>query len=369
MNPPLNELVAEYDPDRPLDRASTIPSSWYTSKDFYELELKTVFARSWQLAGRVDQVREPGNYVTTDIAGEPIVIVRGNDGVLRAFFNVCRHHAAAVMTETEGKAAQLRCPYHGWTYSLEGELKGTPDFSGVCNFDRAGNGLVPLELAEWENWIFVKLNDRPLSLIDFFGEDLMAQISGLQLSELHWFERRHYSFDCNWKVFVDNYLDGGYHVPYLHKGLDSVLDYSNYMIENGKSHCLQWSPIVSEGAEAQTGAVRKGDRALYYWIYPNFMINWYDGAMDTNLVVPRGVDQTEVIFDFYFPDVMSEGARHRNLASVEVGQRIQDEDVAICKSVQRGLNSRAYKTGRLSVRREAGEHLFHRLLHADVSAV
>ena len=174
-------------------------------------------------------------------------------------------------------------------------------------------------------------------------------------------ERRHYAFDCNWKVFVDNYLDGGYHVPHLHKGLDSVLDYSKYMIENGEHFCLQWSPLVSEGAEAQTGAVRKGDRALYYWIYPNFMINWYQGAMDTNLVIPRGVDKTEVIFDFYFPDV-SAAARERNQASIEVGQRIQDEDVAICKSVQRGLSSRAYNAGRLSVRREAGEHLFHRLL-------
>jgi choline monooxygenase len=158
-------------------------------------------------------------------------------------------------------------------------------------------------------------------------------------------------------------------VPYLHKGLDSVLDYSKYMIENGEHHCLQWSPIVADGAEAQTGAVRKGDRALYYWIYPNFMINWYDGVMDTNLVIPRGVDQTEVIFDFYFPDVVSEEARERNRASVAVGQRIQDEDVAICKSVQRGLSSRAYHAGRLSVRREAGEHLFHRLLHRDVSKV
>jgi choline monooxygenase len=96
------------------------------------------------------------------------------------------------------------------------------------------------------------------------------------------------------------------------------------------------------------------------------MINWYDGVLDTNFVIPRGVDQTEVIFDFYFPDVTSDEARQRNLASVEVGQRIQDEDVAICKSVQRGLNSRAYNAGRLSVRREAGEHLFHRLLHADL---
>jgi choline monooxygenase len=365
----LKDIVDRYDPNLPLDRAATIPSSWYTSKDFYELELKTVFSRSWQLAARSDQVTKPGSYVTTDIAGEPIVIVRGNDNVLRAFFNVCRHHAAAVMTEPQGKAAQLRCPYHGWTYALDGELKGTPDFSGVCDFDRTKNGLVPVELAQWENWVFVKLDKGPAqSLIDFLGEDLVTQTSGLQLDSLHWFERRHYSFDCNWKVFVDNYLDGGYHVPYLHKGLDSVLDYSNYMIENGERHCLQWSPIVTEGAEAQTSAVRQGDRALYYWIHPNLMINWYDGVMDTNLVVPRGVDQTEVIFDFYFPDVVSEEAQRRNLASVEVGQRIQDEDVAICKSVQRGLNSRAYDAGRLSVRREGGEHLFHRLLHADVSA-
>src|SRR5689334_25420995 len=175
MNLSLRELVARYDPDLPLEYASTIPSSWYTNKDFYELELKTVFARSWQLAGRVDQVREPGNFVTTDIAGEPIVIVRGNDGVLRAFFNVCRHHAAAVMTEPQGKAAQLRCPYHGWTYSLEGELKGTPDFSSVCDFDRANNGLEPIALAEWENWIFIKLDPDAESFGDFLGKDLGAQ--------------------------------------------------------------------------------------------------------------------------------------------------------------------------------------------------
>ncbi|HEX5834053.1 MAG TPA: SRPBCC family protein, partial [Pyrinomonadaceae bacterium] len=344
-------IVDQYDPNAPLALASTIPASWYVDKDLYKLELTTVFSNTWQLAARVDQVQQPGQYVATDIAGEPIVVVRGNDGELRGFFNVCRHHAAAVMTEPEGKAAQLRCPYHGWTYSLEGELKGTPDFTGVCDFDRARNGLAPVETVEWEDWVFVKLSGScPMTLEEFLTTSLTEEIKTLNVTDLHWFERRHYHFDCNWKVFVDNYLDGGYHVPYLHKGLDSVLDYSNYMIENGTRHCLQWSPIVTEGAEAQTGAVRTGDRALYYWIYPNFMINWYDGVMDTNLVIPRGVDQTEVIFDFYFPDVVSPEARERNAASVAVGQRIQDEDVAICKSVQRGLNSRAYKAGRLSVR-------------------
>ena len=107
--------------------------------------------------------------------------------------------------------------------------------------------------------------------------------------------------------------------------------------------------------------MRQGERALYYWIYPNFMINCYGGAMDTNLVIPRGVDRTEVIFDFYFADV-SAAARAANLASIAISEQIQDEDVAICESVQRGLHSRAYGAGRLSVRREAGEHLFHRLL-------
>lgn len=370
----LEQIIDIYNPNAPLEEAWTIPGSWYTNESLYQLELKTVFTRSWQMVGRADQVSEPGQYITNEIADEPIVVVRGSDHILRGFFNVCRHHAAAVMTEPEGKANQLRCPYHGWTYSLEGELKGTPDFTGVCNFEKSSNGLAPVKTAIWEKWVLVRIDgvpgtagDASTALQTFLGADLVNQIWPLNLAGLQWMERRHYSFDCNWKVFVDNYLDGGYHVPHLHKGLDSVLDYSNYQIENGERFCLQWSPMVSEGAEPQTGAVRTGDRALYYWIYPNFMINWYAGGMDTNLVIPRGIDQTEVIFDFYFPDV-SASAQERNLASIEVGQRIQDEDEAICRSVQRGLNSRAYGAGRLSVRREAGEHLFHRLLYADLKA-
>ncbi len=366
MTPSLKEIIDSYEPSLPLAEASTIPAQWYTDEALYQLEMRSAFTRSWQMAGRLDQVSKPGQYVTGEIAGEPIVVVRGDDDRLRGFFNVCRHHAAEIMTEPQGEVKQLRCPYHGWTYSLAGELKSTPDFAGVCDFDRSANSLVPIEIAVWEQWLFVRVEgDDPLE--EFLGTEMIEQTRPLNLAGLHWLERRHYSFECNWKVFVDNYLDGGYHVPHLHQGLDSVLDYRQYTIQNGEHFCLQSSPLVSEGSEAQTGAVRQGDRALYYWIYPNFMINWYAGVMDTNLVIPRGVDKTEVVFDFYFSDV-SPAARERNLASIEVGQRIQDEDVAICKSVQRGLNSRAYHAGRLSVRREAGEHLFHRLLHADLKA-
>jgi choline monooxygenase len=364
----LDAIIDSYARDAPLDRASTIPAEWYVDPRVFDLECRTAFAHSWQHAARVDQLRDPGQYVSTELAtGEPIAIVRGQDEVIRGFFNVCRHHAAAVVTEAEGSAAVLRCPYHGWTYSLEGELKGVPDFAGVCDFDRAANGLVPIDTARWEQWIFARPEHGDVSLEAFLGADLVSQIRGLRLGSLHWMERRHYMLECNWKVFVDNYLDGGYHVPHLHKGLHSVLDYNTYTTEIGERFCLQSSAIVADGAEPATAAVRTGERAFYYWLYPNFMINRYGGSMDTNLVIPRAIDRTEVIFDFYFQDV-SEHARAANLASIAVSEQIQDEDVAICTSVQRGLRSRAYTAGRLSVRREAGEHVFHQLLYDDLKA-
>jgi choline monooxygenase len=368
VNQPLAEIIDAYNPETPLAQASTIPASWYVDPRVMELERRTVFASSWQVAGRADQVRHAGDYLSCELpGGEPVVVVRGADSLLRGFFNVCRHHAAAVVTEPQGSAHMLRCPYHGWTYALDGALKGTPDFAGVCDFDRAANGLVPIDVDVWEKWVFVRVNEAGASLAAFLGAGLTGRLQQLRLGDLHWMERRRSVLDCNWKVFVDNYLDGGYHVPHLHKGLDSVLDYSEYTIENGERFCLQSSPMVAEGAEPGTAAVRTGDRASYYWLYPNFMINCYQGAMDTNLVVPCGVDRTEVILDFYFADV-SEPSRPHNRASIEISDRIQEEDVSICSSVQRGLRSRAYTSGRLSVRREAGEHLFHRLLHADLKA-
>ncbi len=367
MGTNVKEIIESYDPKRQLATASTPPSSWYTDPSILELERQTVFSRAWQFAGRSDQVREAGQYITHEVAGEPILVVRGNDGVLRGFFNVCRHHAAAVVTECEGKAENLRCPYHGWTYDLNGTLIHTPEFAGVANFDRSANGLVPVQTAEWQGWIFAKLDASGPALKDFLGNDLMERFERLNFERLSWFERRSYFLNCNWKVFVDNYLDGGYHVPHIHGGLATVLDHSQYTIETGEHFCLQSSPIATGKTESPTAAVRQGQCAHYFWIYPNFMINLYEDVMDTNLVIPRGVDKTEVIFDYYFADI-SESAREKNLASIAVSEQIQSEDVAICESVQRGLNSRAYDAGRLSVRREAGEHLFHRLLHADLTA-
>jgi choline monooxygenase len=363
----IREIIASYNPDLPARAASTPPSSWYSDPRIFDLEQKTVFSKTWQLVGRTAQLGVPGNYLTSDIGGEPILLVRGSDNIVRGFFNVCRHHAAVVMTQAEGKTGNLRCPYHGWTYNLEGALILTPEFGGVDNFDRGANGLIPVETAAWNDWVFAKLDSGNPSLEDFLGRDLLGRFERLNLGPMKWFERRHYNLNCNWKVFVDNYLDGGYHVPHLHGGLNSVLDYRNYTIETGERFCLQSSPIVSSAGEVKTAEVRKGEQALYCWIYPNLMINVYEGVMDTNLVMPRGIDKTEVVFDYYFADISDQVKKH-NIASIAISERIQAEDVAVCESVQRGLNSRSYSTGRLSVRRESGEHLFHRLLYKDLQA-
>src|SRR6516165_2155278 len=353
MQVSIEKILSSYDDRAPLSQAFTIPSSWYIDPRIAELERLNVFSKTWQLIARTSQLQNPGDFVATRVAAEPVVVVRGADGALRGFFNVCRHHAAAVVTQSCGHAQILQCPYHGWKYGLDGSLKGMPEFEGVENFERSQNGLLPIRVETWECFVFINLDPNAGSL--------------LGVSKLHFFDRRTYDIHCNWKVFVDNYLDGGYHVPHLHKGLSSVLDYKQYTIENEDRYCLQSSPMVASEEDAATGATRKGDRAWYFWQYPNFMINCYEGYMDTNYVIPVDVDHCTVFFDFYFRDV-SESRHAYNTESVNVGNRVQDEDLSICEDVQRGLKSRAYGAGRLSVRREAGEQLFHRLLAGDLKA-
>ncbi len=366
MNSSLHALVASYNDQAPLEQAYTIPGAWYINENIAELERRSVFGSTWQVVACADQLQQPGRFITTEVAGEPLVIVRDGNHQLRAFYNVCRHHAAAVATKEEGTANTLRCPYHGWSYGLDGSLKGAPEFDGVHGFDRSRNGLIPVHVDAWERFVFANLDPQAAPLSVFLGK-LAMRVKPLNLGSMHFFERRSYPLNCNWKVFVDNYLDGGYHVPHLHKGLNSVLEYKQYTIETEDSYCLQSSPMVSSDVDAATAATRVGDRAWYFWQYPNFMINLYHGYMDTNLVLPDGVDRCTVVFDFYFEDV-SESAAEHNRQSIAVSERVNDEDVGICESVQRGLHSRAYGAGRLSVRREAGEHLFHRLLAADLKA-
>lgn len=355
----IRELLAAFDPERPLAQARTIPSAWYFDPEIYALERRAVFGQSWQVAGRAASVADPGSFFTTNIAGEPIVVVRDAAGVLRAFYNVCRHRAAAVVVQPQGKATRLRCRYHGWTYDLAGRLCGTPEFDGVADFRKEDNGLPSVAVAEWGPLVWVHLGNQPPPLEEYLAP-LPAQTAGA-IDGLRWFARREYELACNWKVYVDNYLDGGYHVNTVHPGLAGVLDYSQYRTEIAGQTVVQLSPLrpPDKHDDASVGAVRKGDIAAYWWVFPNFMLNLYAGVMDTNLVVPLGPGRCRVIFDFYFATDVAEQYAHDSIA---VAEQIQQEDVDICEEVQRGLGSRSFDTGRFSVRREAGGYYFHRLL-------
>lgn len=359
MSSRVREALAAFDPSLPLERAHTIPGTWYHDLEIAELERRFVFGGSWQVAARTDQVARPGCFATADLAGEPILIVRGDDGVLRAFFNVCRHRAARVMEPAEGCADRLRCRYHGWTYDLAGRLRGTPEFDGVADFPREQNGLVPLSVATWGPfvWVHPSPNPRPLEQVI---EPAARRVAHLGVESLRFVERREYSLACNWKVFVDNYLDGGYHVNTVHPDLADALDYTRYHTEVEGSVSVQISPLRS--ADASTGAVRTGAAAYYAFVFPNFMFNVYDGLMDTNQVFPVDVNHCRVIFGFYFAETEGAEAAARNARSIEVGHQIQLEDVGICEDVQRGMASRSYRFGRYSVRREAGVYQFHQLL-------
>jgi choline monooxygenase len=343
-----------FDPDLPLSHARTLPAGWYTDPTVLEVEMRAVFGRSWQCVGRAEQVKMPGQFVTTDVAGEPVLVVRGDDGELRGFFNVCRHRAAAICTEPCGTVGKLRCRYHGWTYDLRGRLRGTPEWDGVADFAKADNGLVPVAaVCEWGPFVWAHLAEPVPNLADY----LRPLPESIDFTGLAWAGRKEYVLNCNWKVYVDNYLDGGYHVNTVHPALAGVLDYQNYRCETWANVSLQSSPLVPAAGAA--GATRTGTDAAYWWAYPNFMLNRYGGVMDTNLVLPMGVDRCRVIFDFYF----AAGTPAEFIeTSMAVADQVQAEDVGVCEEVQRGLGSRSYSTGRFSVKRENGGYHFHQLV-------
>ena len=364
MDTSLEELLAEFDAGLTLARARSLPSPWYRDPRIEALERERVFGNSWQLVARGGQLERPGDFVTTDVAGEPLLVLRDDGGDLRAFVNVCRHRAACVVTEPRGNARKLRCRYHGWTYDLRGRLRGLPEFEGVEDFPREEQGLVPVHVDRWGPLVFIHLGDAPPPLLDWLAP-LPVEMG--QLEGLRFLERREYMLACNWKVFVDNYLDGGYHVNSVHPALGSVLQYSEYRTETFECTSLQSSPLRS-GDDTTASATRKGDRARYAWAFPNVMVNLYAGVMDTNVVLPLGTDRCRVVIDFYFSDLGSDRSRELARQSVELGHRIQLEDVGICEDVQKGLGSRSYRTGRFSVRREVAIHQFHRLLASRLKA-
>jgi len=360
----LAEMVAGFTPQIPIEHAWTPPSSWYTAPAIHQLERQTVFKRSWQPVARTDQLREPGSYVAGCLVGEPYVVVRGHDDELRAFYNTCRHKGREVVTGS-GQSEQLVCGYHAWRYDLDGRLRSAPQMAGIQDFDREDMSLVSLPVRTWGPWVFIhRHRDAPELREQITQLERELQLDDFQLKLAG---RRSWTIGCNWKVYVDNYLDGGYHIPHMHPTLDAQLQMAEYRTETFERFSIQTCPPAATSDEridyaAQT---RIGERAVYAWIYPNLMLNRYGPCLDSNHVVPLGPDRCRVDYEFYFAETESDEAQRFIEQSIAQSDITQREDIAICESVQLGLGSESYERGRYAPKLEIGEHHFHRLLAAD----
>lgn len=358
MNASLSQLPDFNDEElkqEPIERAETIPSSWYTSDVMLEFEKEAVFSSFWQLATHEDQLPNQGDMYTLQVADNPLLVVRDKEQKLNAFYNVCKHRGGPVAVK-KGTTSVLQCRYHGWTYLLDGSLRGVPQFNKVDLFDKKDYGLEPVKLQSWEGLIFLSLKKSIADISDFL-DGIRSRISPIDLSEFEFVKEQSYIIDCNWKVYVDNYLEG-YHLPIVHPELSNLLDYREYTTDTFDWYSLQHSPFkTGENLyEAENG------EAYYYFIFPNIMLNILPDRLQTNIVRPIDTDKTEVLFSYYYKNPHSEKMKRIIKEDIDYSHRIQLEDIEICELVQKGLRSRAYNKGRFSVERENGVYHFQALL-------
>jgi choline monooxygenase len=324
----------------PLDEALTIPSSWYYDEPIHQRDQR-IYHKTWQLVAHLDELKENGDFVTFTVCNEP-VLVMNNNGKIKAMSNVCRHRGTTLLNDLKGRVNKIRCPYHGWTYNLEGKLLGTPEFEGVKNFCKEKNSLPEFSIKIISPLVFACL-ESPIAPAPDFPD----------FCHLKRIERRTYDLLCNWKVFVDNYLDGGYHVNYVHQKLAESIDYSQYKTVIGDHYVLQTSPLNNSN-NLRTGI------AQYYWFFPNLMLNFYDGYADINTVFPISPTECRVYFDFYFDTRKYDEQTITD--SIQLAHQVQTEDRMICEKVQQGMLSRLYNVGRFSTSRENGDYYFQTLL-------
>lgn len=346
--------------DPRLERAQTLPARYYSEPAILPIEREKIFSRSWQLVGHSRQLMSLGDFFTTEVAGEPLLIVRGEDRI-RALSNVCRHRAGPVASGSGNRRA-LRCGYHGWAYGLDGQLLSSPEFEKVENFDPGNVRLPEWRLETWGPFLFVCLDSEVPSLRNFVPE-VFEKTENLNIEEMAYVERREYVIQCNWKVYVDNYLEG-YHIPIVHPGLMKELDYARYRTDIYENWSAQIAPVRPGSGPGRRYLPAEGETpdALYFWVFPNLMLNIYLDSLSTNLIVPLDAGRTLTIFEWYFRNPGETAAGEKIRQIIDFSEEIQREDIAICEAVQRGLRSKTYDRGRYSVRRENGVHHFHRLL-------
>jgi choline monooxygenase len=333
--------------------AHTLPGTFYSDQAAYQRSLCDVFARSWQWLGDLDDVAAPGSLSPRDLLpgamDEPLLLARDAAGALRCLSNVCTHRGN-ILVKAPCAAKEIRCGYHSRRFDLAGRMTFMPEFREAKDFPSAADNLPVVPFGEWAGHAFASLD--PMAPFGEILGDMHASVAGLPLDQARFdpSRSRDYTVNAHWALYVENYLEG-FHIPFVHAGLDQVVDYSAYRTE-----VHRWSNV--QHAQSKDGA----PAAQYWWIFPNLMLNFYPWGLSLNLVQPLGIDRAQVLFRSYVWDrsKLEQGAG----AGLD---RVEAEDEAIVEAVQRGVRSRLYTRGRYSPAREAGVHHFHRLLCAALA--
>jgi choline monooxygenase len=326
--------------------AHAFPWSWYVDPAVLAAEHERVFRRCWQYVARVDQVAEPGSFVAASVGDVPVLVVRGRDGELRAFLNVCRHRGSLVC-EGEGRRETLQCPYHAWTYDLDGRLRSAPRADREPGFDSDGVGLLPLQAATWGPFVFVNPDASAAPLTDVLGAlpSLLAE-GGLDLDGLRFLRRTEAEYEANWKVCCENYLEC-YHCQVAHPGFSRVVDVSPdaYRLETAATFSSQYGRVRDRpvGEFDPTGEIARGQ---FHFLFPNMTINVMPGRPNLSIgpVIPQGTETTHRFLDYFVgPDASEEWIDDFLAFDDQVGA----EDRALVERVQAGVRSGLLDGGRL----------------------
>lgn len=343
-----------------LTSARALPARYYVDPDSHALDRRAIFARSWHLAGHVAQFAHAGDHQYIEIADVPLIVLRDADGALRALHNVCRHRAGPLAICGDAHRRRLRCRYHGWSYGLDGRLLSAPEMQRATGFDPDTVRLPSARVECWRGLVFVALEEGLAPQSERLAA-LDRRLATGAIDRFRFHRQIRYDIACNWKIYVDNYLEG-YHIPHIHPELNRMLDYRSYLTEAGPWHSLQHSPLESDG-----DLYGSGD-ALYVFLWPNAMLNLLPDRLQINRVRPLAADRCQVEFDYFYPEGDSAAIAERHSRDHVFSDLVQHEDVDICEAVQRGLASRSYTPGRLNPQREAGVHHFQELLRAAYRA-
>ncbi len=336
---------------RPLNQSSTLPSGWFTDPEVFELEREFIFSRTWQMVGAAQQVREPGAYFTCEVAGEPLIVVRGHDNALRTFSNVCRHKAALV-AHGEGTRSAFRCSYHGWTYGLDGRLRGTPHFEAVECFDREAACLPSFRVEEWGAFTFLNLDPQASGLLETLGE-IPGLVERYRLDALVPVSQETYEVACNWKVLALNGIDC-YHCPTIHPETWCNYAETELMVRAEGTGGLALGVQLLEPAPFPRSGLNEWEQnhILSLRLFPNAAITLTPQVVVVTRYIPVSPERTVWSRFCYFDPSGKPTFEEVKDQYSGVRLKVLEEDIAVCEEIQKNLRSRYYRPGRLSVKRE-----------------